>query len=49
MPVAVRVSADGYENAEAQLTEMSGATVTLTLKKKAVAPKQNPVIIKTTR
>ncbi len=48
LPVAVRVSADGYENAEGQLTDMSGATLSLTLKKKAVAPKQNPNI-KTTR
>lgn len=49
LPVAVRVSADGYENAEAQLTDMSGATVTLTLKKKPTGQKQTPVIIKTTR
>jgi serine/threonine protein kinase len=48
LPVAVRVSADGYENAEAQLSDMSGATLSLTLKKKPVAPKQNPNI-KTTR
>ena len=49
LPVAVRISADGYETADAQLTDMSGATLTLSLKKKPVAPKQNPVIIKTTR
>jgi serine/threonine-protein kinase len=56
LPVAVRVSADGYEPAEATLTEMSGASLSLSLKKKPAVVKpgtgggsgKNPDI-KTTR
>lgn len=34
LPVAVRLSADGYESAEATLTDMTGPSLWLTLKKK---------------
>jgi hypothetical protein len=40
LPVAVRLSADGYEPAEATLTDMTGPTLTLALKKKPVVVKQ---------
>jgi len=40
LPVAVRVSAEGYEPAEASLTEMTGASLSLSLKKK-------PAVVKT--
>ncbi len=54
LPVAVRVSADGYESVEATLTEASGASLSLTLKKKAtVRPNTGggggKTVIKTTR
>jgi hypothetical protein len=34
LPVALRISADGYEPAEATLTDMTGPSLSLSLKKK---------------
>jgi hypothetical protein len=42
LPVALRLSADGYEPAEATLTDMTGPSLSLVLKKKAPAVKTNP-------
>ena len=39
LPVAVRLSAEGYEPAEATLTDMTGPTLSLALKKKVVVVK----------
>jgi serine/threonine-protein kinase len=42
LPVALRLSADGYEPAEATLTDMTGPSLSLVLKKKAPVVKTNP-------
>lgn len=54
LPVALRLSAEGYEPAEATLTDMTGASLSLTLKKKPAVKsnaggKNTTPIIKTTR
>ncbi len=53
LPVALRLSAEGYEPTDATLTDMTSTSLSFALKKKATAPKpggtgKNPVI-KTTR